>query len=89
MFKRTYGINYAIQPSKKGRRTLAFLTMTFNGRLSGNKKNQAKMLNTLCRIHRVNPNAITVEKIILVETKLAFREWVGNLFDKLMRRVPA
>lgn len=89
MFKRTYNVIYKITPNKKKPGRIAALNVTFDGRLSGNQKNQAKLLNALCRIHRVNPNALQVQRITLIATRLALREWFGNLFGKLLRRVPA
>lgn len=89
MFKRTYNVVYRLQPNKKVPGKILALNLTFSGRLTGNTKNQAKMLRTLCGVHRVNPVAIQVQRITLIATKLALREKLAAFFDKLLHRVPA
>ena len=83
MLKRTYNVIYRVRPNKKTKGVRHVQNLTFNGKLKGNEKNAAKMLRALCFIHRVNPDAIVIERIELIRVRLAPVEWIKNLFKSL------
>lgn len=68
MIKRTYSVAYLVRPNKKTNGTPCVINLTFTGKLKGNIKNEAKLVRTLCRIHRVNPDAITINAARLTKT---------------------
>lgn len=86
MLKRTYVVVYRVRPNKKTPGVRHVQNLTFNGKLKGNEKNAAKLLNTLCKVHRVNPDAIVMERIELTRVRLALIEWVGNLFKSCFKK---
>ena len=86
MFKRTYATIYTVRPNKKTAGVKHAINLTFNGKLTGNPKNQAKLLKTLCTIHRVNPDAIIVEKVTIISVKFALFDIIGEKFKALFRK---
>lgn len=66
MLKRTYNVIYRVRPNKKTVGVRHVQNMTFRGRLEGNGENAAKLLRSLCAIHRVNPDAILLDRIELI-----------------------
>lgn len=83
MFKRTYNLIYRIRPNKKTEGVRHAQNMTFNGKLTGNEKNQAKMLRALCAIHRVNPSAILMERITLVSVRIGLFDRIRDMVKKV------
>lgn len=80
MLKRTYNVIYRVRPNKKTVGVRYVQNMTMRGKLKGNPKNAAKMLNVLCKTHRVNPDAIVLERITLVSVRL-------GLFDPIIDKI--
>jgi hypothetical protein len=82
MLKRTYNVIYRVRPNKKTDGVRHVQNVTMRGKLKGNEKNAAKMLRSLCLIHRVNPDAIVLERIELIRVRI-------GLFDAIADKVKA
>lgn len=82
MLKRTYNVIYRVRPNKKTEGVRHVQNMTLRGKLKGNEKNAAKLLRSLCAIHRVNPDAIILERIELIRIRV-------GLFDPIIEKFKA
>ena len=82
MLKRTYNVIYRVRPNKKTVGVRHVQNMTFRGRLKGSGENAAKLLRSLCAIHRVNPDAILLERIELIRVRV-------GLFDPIIEKFKA
>ena len=80
MLKRTYNVIYRVRPNKKTVGVRHVQNMTFRGRLKGSGENAAKLLRSLCAIHRVNPDAILLERIELIRVRV-------GLFDQIVYKI--
>lgn len=67
MLKRTYAVAYTVRPNKKTDGVKSVLPLTVKGKIE-QVENQAKILKTLCKLHRVNPDAIIIDGVTKIRT---------------------
>lgn len=68
MFQRKYFVTYKVRPNKKSHGKDGAIKLTINGKME-DEREQLKALSVLCRIHRVNPDAIELGGYELLSTE--------------------
>ena len=80
MIKCKYFVTYKVRPNKKLYGIPHALNMTVAGKME-DRKNQLRVISTLSRLHRVNPDAIELDEYELISSQLAP---IQALKDKVM-----
>lgn len=88
MFERfytfTYTVSYIVRPNKKAQGSECVLNMTTAAPLT-NPEEQLKVIRVLCKLHRVNPNAIELNAFTESSRQLNLKKWISNKFVNLTK----